>query len=312
MSVFVAVDVGGTNLRAARYSGSINSPDIIRKIPTHHKDSSPTDRILSLIQSVLPEDRPADGIGLAVPGAVNPFEGIVYVSPNIKGWQNVPLKRIVSEKFQVPTVVGNDANMAALGEWQYGSGQGHSNLIYFTISTGIGSGIILEDRLLLGKRGLAGELGHVTVDSEGPICSCGERGHLEAIASGTAIARWVKEKLAAGSESTLQDIENFSTENIAQAAENGDPLAISAFKRAGFWFGRSLANFLHIFNPSAIIIGGGVSKSWNLIIDPIMQSLEEHVISDQYCRDLVITPARLGDQAGLAGAYSAAQSLIRI
>jgi glucokinase len=165
--------------------------------------------------------------------------------------------------------------------------------------------------LLLGKRGLAAELGHVTVDPEGPICTCGERGHLEAIASGTAITRWVIGELKSGSQSSLQGIENLSSEKIAMAAENGDPLAVSAFKRAGHWFGRSLADFLHIFNPSAIIIGGGVSKSWNLIFDPIMQSLEERVISAQYCRDLVIEPAQLGDQAGLAGAYAAAQSLNR-
>ncbi len=144
-------------------------------------------------------------IGVAVPGPLDPVTGVVSFTANIPDWENFPLKDKLEAHFNVPAAVGNDANMAALGEWKYGAGIGHQNLIYITISTGIGSGIISDGRLLLGHRGLAGELGHITVIPEnGPMCGCGKRGHLEAVASGTGIARYVAEQLANGRTSMLQ------------------------------------------------------------------------------------------------------------
>jgi glucokinase len=223
---------------------------------------------------------------------------------------NIPLRQIIQEKFSVPVAVGNDANLAALGEWRFGAGQGHRNMIYFTISTGIGGGIIIENRLLLGQIGLAAEVGHITVDPEGPLCGCGQRGHLEAIASGPAITRWVVEKIAAGEESSLKEVRRISAKDVAKAASQGDLLAISAFERAGFWFGRTLADFLHLFNPSAVILGGGVSQSGNLIIKPIKDSLKKHALSPKYYEHLVIKTAQFGDDAGLTGALSLAHSLV--
>jgi glucokinase len=310
MSHFLAVDAGGTQLRAACYTRDDHSPIAIKKIATHAGETQPTERLLGLIESVWPKTESVTAIGLAVPGAVNPFDGIVYISPNIKGWVNIPLKKIVQERFGVPTAIGNDANLAALGEWKYGAGQGHRNMLYFTISTGVGGGIIIDNRLLLGERGLAAEVGHITVDPEGAMCGCGKRGHLEAIVSGPAIARWVSEQIKNGVASSLPGDKNLSGKDIAEAAVKGDLLAISAFERAGFWFGRTLADFLHLYNPTAVIIGGGVSQSGNLLFKPLKASLEKHALSPMYYNDLIIKTAQLGDNAGLTGALLLAQALV--
>jgi glucokinase len=259
---------------------------------------------------VWPEQGDVDAIGLAVPGAVNPYEGCVYISPNIPGWVDLPLRQIVQEKFKTPTAVGNDANLAALGEWRFGAGQGHHNLMFFTISTGIGGGVIENDRLLLGQRGLAAEVGHIMVDPDGPVCGCGQRGHLEAIASGPAIARWVTAQIATGTHSSLSGDDSITAREVAEAARKGDALASAAFERAGFWFGRTLADFLHLFNPSVVVLGGGVTRSGDLIFKPIRASVEKHAMSPIYYEDLVITRAQLGDDAGLVGALTLAHSLV--
>ncbi len=310
MGHFIAVDAGGTQLRAACYPNIGSEPAISRRIPTQSKESRPVERLLELIESVWPAQSDVDAIGLAVPGAVNPYEGCVYVSPNIPGWVDLPLRKIVQEKFKTPTAVGNDANLAALGEWRFGAGQGHHNLLYFTISTGIGGGVIENDRLLLGQRGLAAEVGHIMVDPDGPVCGCGQRGHLEAIASGPAIARWVTEQIAAGAESCLRGDSSITAREVAEAARKGDALSNSAFERAGFWFGRTLADFLHLFNPSVVVLGGGVTRSGELIFQPIRASLQKHAMSPRYYEDLVITKAQLGDDAGLVGALTLAHSLV--
>jgi glucokinase len=244
---------------------------------------------------------------MAAPGPTNPFVGVIYTAPNIPGWEKLPLAQIVSERFHVPAALGNDANMAALGEWRYGAGQGHHDLLYMTISTGIGGGVIIGDRLLLGVNGLAAEIGHVTVDPNGPMCSCGHRGHLEALASGTAIANYVNEQLANGVPSSLSEIASPTGRDISMAAEQGDPLAKSALSRAGTYIGKALADYLHIYNPSIIILGGGVSRSGSFVIEPLRAALAENIMSPEYMHGLVVTTAALGDDAGLLGALTLAQ-----
>ncbi len=230
-------------------------------------------------------------------------------APNIPGWVNLHLKQILQDRFQVPVALGNDANLAALGEWTFGVGRGHHNLIYLTISTGIGGGIIVQDQLLLGAHGLAAEVGHITVMLDGPICGCGKHGHLEAVASGTAIARWVSQELARGVTSSLRIDQNPSARKISLAASQGDKLACAALERAGSFMGQAIADFLHIFNPTIIIIGGGVSHSGDLLLDPMRRSIREHVLTPAYLDDLIVTTTVLGDDAGLLGALALARSL---
>jgi len=194
-----------------------------------------------------------------------------------------------------------------LGEWRYGAGQGHHDLIYITISTGIGGGVISGDQLLLGHRGLAAELGHITVLPGGPLCPCGQSGHLEAVSPGPAIARFVNEKLAEGDASILEPGPGMSARNVAKAARQGDPLAKAAYTRAGEYLGQALADFLYIFNPSIVIFGGGVSRSGSLIFDPLKDALYKQIMDPDYVRELILTTARLDDNAGLIGAQVQAQ-----
>jgi glucokinase len=266
------------------------------------------ERLIGLIAELWPVNDKVCGIGIAAPGPINPTLGIIYGAPNIPGWEKLPLAQIIRDRFGVPTKLGNDANMAALGEWRYGAGQGHHNLLYLTISTGIGGGVICDDHLLLGAHGLAGELGHVTVLPDGPICGCGHRGHLEAVGSGTAIARYVVEQLAQGVPSSLAEFSNPTGRDISMAAEQGDPLAKAALGRAGTFIGYALGDYLHIFNPSIIILGGGVSRSGPFLMEPLRTSIAERVISSEFLHGLVITTAALGDDSGLMGALALAEA----
>lgn len=309
MGLHIAVDIGGTQLRAALYDRETNIPKQIARLPTQGDQEAPLERLLRLIGSIWPRNERVAAIGLAAPGPIDPYSGILFAAPNIPGWENLSLRQHVSERFQVPVMVGNDANLAAVGEWKFGAGRGHNNLIYLTISTGIGGGVILDGRLLLGYQGLAAELGHVTVLPGGPMCGCGHRGHLEAVASGTGIAAWVNAQLAEGAVSSLPKTRPVGAFEIRQAAEAGDSLSITAFQRAGRFIGEALADYLHIFNPSLVVFGGGVSRSGDLLFVPMRQSLAEGVMSPQYLVDLELTTAQLGDEAGLLGALALAREL---
>ncbi len=309
MDTYIGVDIGGTQLRAAAYPAGETRPLTQKRTLTKAKDQAPVDRLLELIESVWPADHTVKAIGLAAPGPLNPRTGVLFAAPNIPGWVNMPLAQLVRDRFHVPTFLGNDANLAALAEWKFGAGRGYDHLLYITVSTGIGGGVIENGRLILGYQGLATEIGHVTVMPDGPLCGCGQRGHLEALASGTAIARYVADQIASGVPSSLADIPNPSARDVSLAAEQGDPLAISALKRAGTYLGLGIANYLHLFNPQIIVLGGGVSQSGAFLLEPLRSTLAERVISPEYLHGLVITHAALGDNTGLLGALALAQSV---
>jgi glucokinase len=196
--------------------------------------------------------------------------------------------------------------MAGLAEWQFGAGKGHENLVYLTISTGIGGGVISHGCLLQGFHGMGAELGHMIIDPNGPLCGCGHRGHVESFCSGPSIARYVVEQLAAGETSSLRSQSNVGAVQIAEAARAGDGLAISAFERAGHYLGIAVANYLAIFDPSILVFGGGVSQVGELLFKPFEESLRKHTFHPHYLDRLVITRAALGDDAGLLGALALA------
>lgn len=308
MDTNIAVDIGGTQIRVALYPKGDHRPLKQKRIPTRAKDQTPLERLIGLIAELWPVEDHVCAIGIAAPGPINPKLGIIYSAPNIPGWDRLPLVQIIHDRFNVPTRLGNDANLAGLGEWRFGAGQGHHYLMYMTISTGIGGGVIMDDQLLLGVHGLAAELGHVTVLPDGPMCGCGHRGHLEAMASGTAIGKYVADQLAQGVPSSLSISPNPSGRDISMAAEQGDPLAKSALARAGTFIGYALGDYLHIFNPSIIILGGGVSRSGPFLMEPLRIAMAERVISPEYLQGLVIATAALGDDAGLLGALALAET----
>ncbi|HEX7567741.1 MAG TPA: ROK family protein [Anaerolineaceae bacterium] len=305
MDVIISVDIGGTQLRVAVYPTQGIKPIRQKRIPTRGKDPAHV-RLINLISELKLANENVLAISAAAPGPTDPKLGLVLNAPNIPGWENLPLAKILRDQFKVPVYLGNDANLAALGEWRFGAARGHHDLVYLTISTGIGGGVIIDDRLLLGTRGLAAELGHVTVDPEGPVCGCGHRGHIEAFSSGTAIARYTAAQIMLGRASSLSAIPQPSAHDISTAAEAGDALAIETMERAGRYMGIAIANYLHIFNPSIVVLGGGVSRSGGLFFNPLYQSLKENVFAPGYLNDQIVTIAALGDDVGLLGALALA------
>jgi len=307
----IAVDVGGTRMRAASYASESLTPLKIDRIKTRKKNSPPQERLKKLITSVWPDESKVDAIGIAIPGPVNCSTGMIQKAPNIPELSGIPIVDYLKETFDVPIYLGNDANLAALGEWKYGAGRGHQNMVYLTISTGIGSGVIIDGKLFTGAHGYACELGHVTALTDGPVCSCGVRGHLEAVSSGTAIAKWVAEQIQNGTKTSItvdpDSDELISGAVIAEAAQQGDDLAIRAFKRAGKYLGQAIADFLHIFNPTLIVLGGGVSQSYDLFADELESAMRAQVMVSNYLDDLSIAIAELGDDIGLMGALALAR-----
>jgi len=305
MNITIALDVGGTHMRAAVFPENENKPTRQARIRTYANGEASLDRLFKLIREVTTEDETIRGIGIAVPGPIDPKNGVILTAPNLPEWVGVPISQRLETEFGAPAHLGNDANLAAVGEWRYGAGRGHHHLVYLTISTGIGGGVICNDELLLGHQGLAGELGHVTILPDGPVCSCGQRGHLEAIASGPGIAAYVSEKLKNGHPSTLSG--HPDAKAISQAAQAGDELAQSAFKRAGHFLGLGVANTLMIFNPSIVIFGGGVSQTGDLLLNPVREVISQAVLSEHYLQNLEIKQAALGDDSGLYGALALAR-----
>jgi glucokinase len=305
MSLTIAVDLGGTHIRVAAYEPNSTKPLFHKRTKTLASEPGVYNRLVSAIEAVWQAD--VSAIGIATPGPLDPHTGTILSTPNINEWQNFPLAPKLSDHFGVPVYLDNDANMAGLAEWQFGAGQGHHDVVYLTISTGIGGGVISNDRLLQGFHGLGAELGHMTIDVNGPLCGCGRPGHIESFSSGPSIARYVNEQIRAGQKSTLLPAPDLSTVQIADAALKGDALAISAFERAGHYLGIAVANYLAIFDPSILVFGGGVSQVGDLLFKPFEASLRKSVFHPHYLDDLVITKAALGDDAGLLGALALAR-----
>jgi glucokinase len=307
MGTIVAVDIGGTHLRAALYEPDNPQPISHQRIQTHTEEPGVYTRMEALIESIWPNDQKVMAIGVASPGPLDPHTGYILKTPNIREWQNFPLGPNLSKHFKVPAFVDNDANLAALGEWKFGAGRGHHHLLYLTISTGVGGGVIADDHLLQGFHGLATELGHTILDPDGPLCSCGFAGHLEAFSSGPAIVKYVLGELADGVNSKLKMDEGLTAQVVAEAANHGDALAITAYRRAGEYLGIAVANFLHSFDPSIVVFGGGVSQVGPLLFDSFRTSLKRRVFHPRYLEGLIIEMAALGDDAGLLGALALAQ-----
>jgi len=306
MPFTIAVDIGGTHIRAASYLPETTSATSHCRVRSFANEPGVYDRLVQAIESIWPKDK-VNAIGIASPGPLDPHAGSILATPNIPEWRNFPVGPNLSRHFGLPVYLDNDANMAGLAEWQYGAGKGHHDLVYITISTGIGGGVISNDHLLQGFHGMAAELGHMIIDPDGPPCGCGHNGHVESFSSGPAIARYVNEQIRIGRQSSLQADPMLSGQQVADAALRGDALAIAAFERAGYYLGIALANYLAIFDPSILIFGGGVSQVGDLLFKPFESSLREHTFHPHYLDDLVIAKAALGDDAGLLGALALAR-----
>lgn len=252
MKSYIAVDLGGTNIRARSFTAAAEQVSYAsRKTGADEGPSAVIARILDTIEDVMPPDRrQAGGIVVGAPGILDVNAGIIRKAANLPGWQDIPITEMIRKHFDLPVYLANDANLAALAEWKYGAGRGHDNLIYLTISTGIGGGLISDGKLITGAKGLAGEVGHITVvEHNGPQCGCGQRGCLESVASGPAIARRAAERIARGEKSRVLDLvhgrsQDITPEVVALAASEDDPLACEIFNEAGNYIGRILASLI--------------------------------------------------------------------
>jgi glucokinase len=266
-----------------------------------------SDAIRAVITGV--ERSEIKGIGIASPGPVDIRNGKIVATPNLP-WQNFAITQKVEAEFQLPCALENDANAAAIGEWLFGAGKNRQDLVYITVSTGVGGGIICNGQILHGRDDAAGEIGHMTVANDGPRCGCGKYGCLEAVSSGTAIGKEAQRLIAAGRNSSillkaLHNPELINAKIVAEAALENDALAVEIFTRAINYLGIGIANLIQLFNPEMIIIGGGVSKIGPLLFEGIWPVISANTFAHTI-RGLPIVPPALGDNCGSLGAAALA------
>ncbi len=249
-------------------------------------------------------------IGVSFGGPVDSAKGVVRLSHHVPGWEDVPLRDQLQAEFCVPAAVDNDANVAALGEWRFGVGQGCAGLLYVTVSTGIGGGWALNGKVYSGADGMAGEIGHVVVRPDGAECVCGKRGCLEVEACGRAIARKMRERLEAGQTSEVLKTSGVSTvtgESVARAAQQGDPLAQEVMDEVARNLGTGLGGAINLMNPQRIVLGGGVTKSGERWWRIVRETARYHALPQMR---VDIQPTALGDDAPLWGAVALAEPLL--
>jgi glucokinase len=307
----LAVDLGGTQIRAA-----LITPDLEvhcrRAVAT--EDEEGVDAVLARIadlagavrEDALAAGLPAaDGIGISSPGPLDPWQGIVLMAPNLSGWKGVPLAARVAEALAMPTFLERDTNVALMAEWRYGAASGTQNAIYITVSTGIGGAAIIDGRPLVGPDGTAGEVGHMAVELDGPVCGCGGIGHVEAIASGTALARDAVALLADAPDSPLARLaaagEEVDAELVARAAAMGDPGCTALLERAFTAVGALCASLVNLLDPEVIVIGGSIAQHHPRLFEVARRELRVRAFPILLDR-VRIEPAALGGDVSLIGA----------
>jgi glucokinase len=254
-------------------------------------------------------------IGVGAPGLSNPDTGVLFTSPNLPGWRDVPLREIIEKGLGKRAFLINDANAAAVGELYFGAGRGARNFIYITVSTGIGGGIIIDGQVYTGSIGTAGELGHMVIDDKGPLCNCGNSGCWESLASGTALSRQARQQIEQGAKTSIldyadNDIDKVSAESIYQAAQAGDNLARNLIAQTGYYIGVGLANLINIFNPEIIVIGGGLSNIGNMLLEPAFEEAGRRAFKQAY-KVVRFARAELGRNSGVIGAAAFALQEMR-
>ena len=309
MSHRIGIDVGGTNVKVALVS---DEGKIIysNSIPTHaemgyeYTINSMKDAVRELLKETKLEAREIEGMGFGFPGQIDCQKGIVRLAPNIPGWINVPIAEIMENEFGIPTRVDNDVRTATLGELNYGAGVGCQNLVCITVGTGIGSGLVINGKLVRGASNAAGELGHIKLNMQnGPLCGCGDRGCLEAYASGPAIVAMAEDYIKGGKSTKYRELANpeITSYIVAVAAKEGDPVARQIFNIMGEYIGMGLTSVVNLLNPEKIIIGGGVAEAGDILLNPIRETIQKRAMTIQ--KDAVeIVPAKLGNTAGVIGA----------
>lgn len=296
MNKIVGIDIGGTYIKAGIV---INPPEVqnFNSIPT--QPGKLIDQLIEIIKQLRPY-----AVGIGAPGLIS--NGIIHHSPNLFGVKNLNLKEALQAELKIPVEVENDANVVALSEWQYGAGKGVHNLLLLTLGTGVGGGLILNDKLYTGT-GFAGEVGHITIDPNGPPCGCGNYGCLESYVGSEYLERRAIQGIRTGIKTSLSRYKKITPEIISQQAYKGDEFARSIIETAGYYLGIGIANLWNIFSPERVVIGGGIARAGQILFDKIRKEASFRVYQR---KGIEIVSTQLADFAGILGAaYYALQSL---
>lgn len=310
------MDVGGTKIA----TGLVNAKGCLVKsmiVPTlADKDLKTSLRqVFRSIENMIRAaggKRNLRGIGICAPGPMNPKTGVILTPPNLPAWHNLPLARLVRDRFDLPTIVDNDANAAGLAEVLFGAAVGCHDIFYVTVSTGIGTGIIIDRRIYHGKNGVAGEGGHVSIDCHSLyVCGCGTRGDIESLASGPSMVRRARALLKEqhGTPSLLRSLTEGDTSRItpkliADAARRKDPIARTILDDTGFFLGVWLGGIVSLLDPEAIVIGGGVSNIGKPLFDKIRETMPHYTVNRASLPTLPVLKAKLQENVGIYGAAS--------
>lgn len=305
----IGVDVGGTNIKIALVDvkGSIiysNSLPTRTEMGYEYTISSIKQAINDLMKETKMNKANIEGIGFGFPGQIDYKAGVVRMSPNFPGWEDVAIAPIIEKEFGIPTFIDNDVRCATLAEQKFGAGIGCDNLICITVGTGIGSGLIINGKLVRGAANAAGEIGHIKLQMHnGPICGCGDTGCMEAYASGPAIVAMALEYIKGGKSTKYRELANpeVTPYVVAEAAKQGDAVAKKIYSRMGEYIGIGLGGVVNLLNPEKIIVGGGVADCGELLLAPIKETLLKRTMTISGSTVKVV-PAKLGNTAGVIGA----------
>ncbi|MED7954046.1 ROK family glucokinase [Streptomyces sp. BE303] len=314
MALTIGVDVGGTKIAA----GVVDEAGEIlarTRVPTPADPQWAVDAIAQAVRELKEQYPDVAAAGIGAPGFVDRDRSTVIFAPNID-WEDEPLRGRIEELTGLPAVVENDANCAAWAEYRYGAAAGHSDMVLITVGTGIGGGLVLDGRLHRGRFGVAGEIGHLNMVPDGLPCGCGGKGCWEQYGSGRALRRYGREKSAAdplrgkrmlelndGVAETIRGI------HITQAAEEGDPLALECYAELADWLGRGMADLAALFDPGVFVLGGGVSDSGRLLLDPVAKAFEQYLTGGVHRPRAEVVLSSTGSAAGIAGAADLARTI---
>ena len=305
--VIAGIDIGGTKIAIAMET--LGGEKIAeRRLPTQVETGAYAiiETVFRTITEMLEENRvELVSVGIGCPSPLDLEKGAVMSPSNLRDWDNFPIVKLFHERFHVPVLLDNDANTAALGEYIYGAGRGYKNIVYITVSTGIGGGIVIDGEIYHGVAASAGELGHSIVQPDGIRCNCGSIGCLETICSGIHIARRAKERLAGGEPSLMRSmsagIDQLTAKTVVEAARSRDALAVEIWDETCRFLAIGIGNVITLLAPEAVIVGGGVAVAGDLLFAPLRLLLPQYV-SMMPAEKINIIPAELGGESGVCGA----------
>jgi glucokinase len=316
--LFLGIDLGGTKIIAGlvERDGRIVAKEY-RKTGAREGPEAVFDRLTDVATQLLTAEGIDRGrvtaVGVAAPGPIDTMAGVVTAPPNLPGWHDVPLAEVIEKRLSLPAFLENDGNAAAFAEYCFGAGRDCEHMVYVTAGTGIGGGFILNGQPYRGASGAAAEVGHMTLLPNGPLCGCGNRGCLEALASGTAIAREARERVARGvptmiAELAEGDLSSISAKLVAEAADKGDIEAQLILDEAIGYFAIGMANLVNLLNPRIIVIGGGLTNMGERLFDPVRRTIDRRAFRTS-ANAVEVRPAQLGHDVGLLGAAAVAMAI---